>query len=133
MDDELQHLTRQMDLGAGASRERLAEVGRQLGASFPPDYLAFMIATNGGEGPVGEDGYGAVYPIEELSKANRAYADFEHFEGLVIFGSDMGGEAFCFDAEGSVVMVEYISEREANVLIGSFADFMRRLGDGRLL
>ncbi len=72
MDDELQHLTRQMGLGAGASRERLAEVGRQLGVSFPPDYLAFMIATNGGEGPVGEDGYGAVYPIEELSEANRA-------------------------------------------------------------
>ena len=67
-----------------------------------------------------------------MSEANRAYADFEHFEGLVIFGSDMGGEAFCFDAEGSVV-VAYISEREANVLIGSFADFMRRLGDGRLL
>ncbi len=122
-----------MALGAGTTPQRVAEVEQALDASFPDDYVRFLVATNGGEGLVGEEGYGWFYSVEELLDANRSYKDFEQFAGLVIFGSDGGGEAFCFDSDGSVVLVAYISGPEDNVTIGPFKQFMRRLAEGNLL
>lgn len=134
MDDELRRLTQRMKAGGGTTAERVARVEAELGASFPPEYVEFLVATDGGAGPVGEGGYAAFHGVEQLPEVNRMYAahPFEQFEGLVIFGGDGGGEAFCFDRDGRVVVVAYISAREDNVPVGPFPEFMRRLGAGRL-
>ncbi len=135
MDAELRQLTSALSLESGTTAGRVAEIEREFGVPLPPEYAAFLVETNGGSGPVGEAGWANFYSVEELVEANRAYADdeFGPFEGLLLFGSDGGGEAFCFDSDGNVVVAAYVSYPEDNVTVGPFRQFMRRLGAGRLL
>jgi hypothetical protein len=79
--------------GPGTTPDRVHEVERLLGATFPPDYG-------------------------------------DLFAGLVTFGGDGGGEAFCFDERGHVVMVAFISAREDHRPLGTFRAFVRALADG---
>ncbi len=67
-----------------------------LQVSLRDDYRAFMLQCNGGEGVIGQ-GYLALWTIEELADLNRDYEVEESAPGLVVFGSDGGGEAFAFD------------------------------------
>ena len=53
---ELARPTARMDLRPPAAREADAATERALGVRLPPDYVEFMLAHNGGEGPVGEHG-----------------------------------------------------------------------------
>lgn len=124
-----------MSLGGGTTRERVAEIEREFGVRLPAEYVAFLIETDGGSGPVGDEGWAIFSSVGELVEANRAYAEegFDQFEGLFLFGSDGGGEAFCFDGDGNVVVAAYVSRPEDNVLVGSFGEFMSRLAAGRLL
>lgn len=84
---------------------------------------------------MGDDGWATFDSVEELLEVHRSYskAPFDQFEGLVLVGNDGGGEAFCFDRDGTVVMVAFISDKEDNVTVGSFREFIGRLGAGRLL
>ena len=122
-----------MALAPGASPQTLASVQRELGTELPREYVSFVLEANGGEGPVGDHGYAALYPVERVAGETRAYAGFDQFSDLIVFGSDMGGEAFCFDAAENVVAVGFISAPEDNIVVGSFTEFMRRLGAGTLL
>jgi SMI1 / KNR4 family (SUKH-1) len=122
-----------MVLGHGTSAEAVEAVQRQLQCVFPTIYHDFLIETNGGEGPVGEFRYARFLPVGDLLAENDACSDhdlFDQFVGLTIFGSDGGGEAFCFDQAGEVVQVAFISAREDNLPRGSFMDFMGWLSGG---
>jgi hypothetical protein len=57
----------------------------------------------------------------------------DHLHGLVVLGSDGGLEAFGFDPAGTVVVLPWIGGREDAVPQGSFAQFLRRLIERRLL
>jgi len=116
-----------------ANASSIADAERRLGA-FPRDYRVFLLKHNGGEGPIGKT-YLALWRVEDLVQRNEAYCVTTYAPGLLLFGSDGGGEGYGFDTRkqpGRVVMIPFIlmTWLEASYLSGDFAAFMKRLEDG---
>lgn len=130
---QVRRLIEGMALNGPAAREAVERAEAALGVRLPADYVEFLLQHNGGEGPVGAEGWGALAAIEDLPQTQADYAELDHLAGWIIFGSDGGGEAFVFDQEGVVLVVPWIGGREDAVAQGSFVDFLQRLADGRLL
>jgi hypothetical protein len=104
-----------------------------LGRRLPEDYITLMRDGNGGEGPVGEHGFLRIWPLAEVVDQTRRYARFDQFEDLVVFGTDGGGEAFCFDTVGRYLAVPFVGGREDRTIAGdSLGNFLRKLGDGEI-
>jgi len=62
---------------------------------------------SGGEGVVGGN-YFRLYPVEKIVALNQAYGVDEFAKGLIIFGSNGGGEAFAFDTRNASVAIVQI-------------------------
>src|SRR5262245_13535397 len=80
--------------GSTVDAIKVATVG--LFSPLPHDYIELLHIMDGGEGFVGST-YVRFYPSNKLALLNKAYAVEEFAPGLVIFGSNGGGEAFAFD------------------------------------
>jgi len=114
---------------APASAAAVADVERQLASELPAEYRDFLLHCNGGEGFVGPSAYLMLWRVEELLPNNTAYEVSEYAPGLLIFGSDGGGEALAFDmdAAGSpVVSVPFVGmdRRLARTVATSFDGFL---------
>jgi hypothetical protein len=94
----------------------------------PDAYLSFLMAHDGAEGAVGR-----LAPAAEVGWGQELHPALDHLHGLVIFGSDGGGEAFGFDTGANVVVIPWIGGREDAILQGTFSEFLVRLIEGRLL
>jgi hypothetical protein len=111
-----------------ASSASIDQCSARLKRRLPPDYARFLQRMNGGEGFIGEN-YVALWRVEELFDRNANYK-VEHFApGLLIFGSDGGGEAFAFDMRFDpppVVAVPFVPMNidDAIRIALSFDDFM---------
>ena len=130
MDERLASLTAGLDRRKGAALEAIREREEQLGLRFPSDYVEFMLASNGGEGFVGES-YVRIEPIEEVMSDDLRASLPDERAGLVVFGSNGALEAFAFDTRGPelrIVMFPRIGVDEEEV-IGqgrTFSDFLER-------
>lgn len=69
------------------------------GMDLPEDYLEFMSEHNGGEGPIGEIGYGCFFRLEELESSNVEYDVQKSWPGYIVIGSDMGGMLWAYNPE----------------------------------
>jgi hypothetical protein len=97
-------------LNSGASGEELREAMISVGHSLPLEYEQFLRKHNGGEGFVG-DNYLVLWRAEELSTFNREYEVGRNAPGLLLFGSNGGGEGYGFDARVAgppIVRVSFI-------------------------
>lgn len=92
-----EELLNRWKLNPGASGEELRDAMVSVGRSFPLDYEQFLRKHNGGEGFVG-DNYLVLWRAEELSTFNREYGVDLNAPGLLLFGSNGGGEGYGFDA-----------------------------------
>jgi hypothetical protein len=92
----------QLNLGASVGSIRQAE--SDLGCTLPLDYVEFLIRHDGGEGFVG-DNYLIVWRAEELARFNREYEVGEYAPGVILFGSDGGGEGYGFDLRDKIMPV----------------------------
>ncbi|SRR5579885_960022 len=104
---------------------------QRLGVELPVDYVEFLKLTNGGEGFVGEE-YVIVWAVEELAEMQQSYQVVSFAPGLLIFGSNGGGEAFGFDTRnprGTVVQVPFIgmSWEYADPIGDTFFSFLANL------
>ncbi len=72
------------------------------GIDLPEDYLEFMSEHNGGEGPIGEVGYGCFFRLEELEDCNTEYDVQKSWPGHIVIGSDMGGMLWAYCPEKEV-------------------------------
>lgn len=81
--------------------ERLSS---RLGLTLPSDYLAFLRQHNGGAGFVGGD-YIVFWKAEELADFNRDYEVEKYAPGILLFGSDGGGEGYGFDTHSAAMPV----------------------------
>jgi hypothetical protein len=113
---------------AASIRELKAESTFHL----PEDYAKFLQEANGGEGFVGPNAYVILWRGEDLMSMNDAYHVREYAPGLVLFGSDGGGEAFAFNmrADGKpIVSVPFIGldRAAARPLASNFNDFLEKL------
>jgi hypothetical protein len=124
-----------LQLNEPARLQAIIDVENKLGIEFPIDYKEFLLFSNGCEGSIGES-YICIWPIEELIEANEASEVDEYTPGLVLFGSDGGGEAFAFDMRNNnkkYIMVPLMLEFNAIIEQGnSLAYFFERSYNGQL-
>ena len=129
--ERLLELIAQLELGQGISSTSIQDVQSKLGLRLPGDYVNFILSFNGGEGFVGNS-YLVLWPIEEIIPMNEACQVQKFAPGLLLFGSDGGGEAYAFDTRSdsmSVVKVSFVgmSLAEAEVIARTFTDFLEYL------
>lgn len=103
------------------------------GYPLPDDYTEFLRCADGGEGFIGDKSYLILWKLEELEEFNRDYEVADYCNGLLLFGSSGGGEAYGFDtrkAEWPVVQVPFVGMDYSHVeeIAGSFNDFLVSLG-----
>jgi hypothetical protein len=118
----------------GASVAAIAVAEEKLSKRLPADYLEFIKTANGAEGFIGQSAYMILWAIEELDPMNRAYETQDHAPGLLIFGSNGGGEAYGFDIRRSdwpVVQIPFVGMNwnSASQIGESFSVFLRGLYD----
>lgn len=117
----------------GASALSIDAAQRECGVELPDDYVTFMMHTNGGEGFIGSGGYVVLWSIEELGPLNKAYEVGLNARGLLLFGSDGGGEAYAFDGRSGdmlVVRVPFVPMERQHVqsIARRFLDFLEVMG-----
>ena len=115
-----------------ASDAEIALSERQLAVQFPGDYVEFLKHSNGGEEFIGESAYVILWSTANLAEMQRAYEVDTYAPGLLIFGSDGGGEAYGFDTRvpnRPVISVPFVgmSWELARPMGTSFAEFLSRL------
>jgi hypothetical protein len=93
VNDRVDELLSQCKRLPGASPATITRVAEELGVPLPEDYTRVIAASNGVEGFVGEN-YLMVYPIEELPIYNAEGIYDAFASGVIVFGSNGGGEAF---------------------------------------
>lgn len=125
------------DLHDPADPASLITAERHLGHVLPEQYRAFIIAHDGGEGFIGEQ-YLILWRARELAELNDAYEVARYAPGLLLFGSNGGGEAFAFDVRNQlmkVVMVPFIgmSLADAIPVADSFDGLLSAMANGKLL
>ena len=102
------------------------------GLELPDDYLDFMRDHNGGEGPLGEYGYGCFYRFEELEEINDEYEVQDNWPGYVVIGSDMSGQLWAYNPEKKI----YCQIDSCNIdddtyytQAESFEEFLRKMDE----
>jgi hypothetical protein len=109
----------------------LDAVERHFGCVLPEQYKAFMINRDGGEGFVGNQ-YLVLWRAGELIDLNRDYESDRYAPGLMLFGSNGGGEAFAFDLRDlkmAIRIVPFIgmSLKDAVFIADDFDSFLTHL------
>jgi hypothetical protein len=114
-----------------ASRDAVARCEASLGFSLPPDYTQALRQMNGGEGFIGKN-YLVLWSVEEFVKMNTGTYFAEAAPGLLVFGSDGGGEAFAFDTRSApppIVVAPFIGMdwTTAIMIAPTFTAFLQHL------
>ena len=117
----------------GSDEETINAAYRELGLVPPREYVAAMQFTDGGEGFIGQS-YLRLYSSNRISELNRAYQISVFAQGLVLFGSNGGGEAYCFETRnGDVEIVQLpfipMDFKHIRRFGGNFLQFLTALRD----
>lgn len=101
------------------------------------DYLDFMRRHAGCDGPVGQDGYIRIWPLEEVISSTEQLQTDRFAPGLLLFAGDGGGEAYAFDRHAagwpivSAPMVG-LSRKAMKPVANSFGEFVRKLANDEI-
>ena len=115
-----------------ASAEEIHAFEKGASMSLPVEYRDFLRISDGGEGFVGPAGYAMLWKVSELLPFNHEYEAAEYAPGLLLFGSNGGGEAFAFDLrfpDKPIVSVPFIGMdlTEALPVAKTFEGFLEYL------
>ncbi len=118
-------------LNDGEAESLIKEAIKPLHFNLPDDYVQFLGRHNGGEGFVG-DYYLILWRAEELVPFNRDYETMKYAPGIILFGSNGGGEGYGFDTRYPsmpVVKIPFIGMelRYAKEVATSLTDLIDRL------
>lgn len=109
----------------------LCRVESDLGLIFPIDYREFLLQFGGGEGFVGNQ-YLIFWAADEIGPFNADYEVREYAPGLLLIGSNGGGEGFAFDLRSgryNIVVVPFIgmSLECATSVAPTFVELLEKL------
>ena len=129
---DLRTLIANVNCRAPATEGDIAAFERSFGKHLPDDYREFLKSANGGEGFVGDKEYIILWGVDELGPMNRAYEVEDYAPGLLIFGSDGGGDAYGFDTrkpQWTTVQIPFVgmSWELAEPIAATFQGFLERL------
>src|SRR5437773_835061 len=133
MDARIRELTADLRPQSPGDQPALERAAIVLAIRWPADYAAFMTEQDGGEGSVGPF-YLSLWRAADLVERNLGYGVAEFAPGLVLFGSDGGGEGFAFDTRVSptaIVMVPFVGFDQSIVQGTTLLELLERLGDDR--
>lgn len=127
----IQDVLKDWQLNKGAPKEAIQAAIAALGQSLPSDYLQFIGEHDGGEGFIG-DSFLILWRSAELATFNREYEVEQYAPGIVLFGSDGGGEGYGFDAREAtmpIVRIPFIGMdlRYATRIAEDFNSFLVQL------
>ena len=127
----MEEIMKDWELNAGASDDEISQAVDALKISLSLDYLHFISEHDGGEGLIG-DNYLILWRVGELSAFNEEYEVSKYAPGLLLFGSNGGGEGYAFDIRDPllpVVQVPFIGMelRYAKPVADSFSDLLIKL------
>jgi len=127
----INRLLNNLNLWPIAADAAIASGETQLRVRLPVDYVEFLKFANGGEGFVGKH-YVILWHIEDLASMNESYEVQKYVPGLLIFGSDGGGEAYGFDTripQWPIVQMPFIGMKwdVAQPMGASFSQFLALL------
>lgn len=111
------------------------ELSAEFGVNFPREYLEFLLLHDGCEGFIGEN-YIILWGVKELAEFNREYEVDKYAPGIILFGSDGGGEGYGFDTEAAtmpIVRIPFIGmgRRYATPVAKDFPELFAKLGAHR--
>lgn len=116
-----------------ATPEQIAAFSIAAGFSLPQEYVVFLKQTNGGEGIIGQNAYLILFAVDELMSLNEAYQVEHYVPGLLIFGSDGGGEAFAFNVRDAmrIVRVPFVGMGPSTIepIADDFMSFIKYLSE----
>ena len=114
-------------------------VEKEYDTTLPSDYRSFLTTRGGGEGFVGEQ-YVILWSAKEIVPFNHGYEVKEYAPGLLLFGSNGGGEGFAFDLRkqcADIVIVPFVGMdlAQARSISSTFTGFLNKLreANGELL
>jgi len=127
----LELLTSRMRLATPATNADISNAELAFDTEFSADYKDFLNYAAGGEGVIGKDTYVMLWTPSELKHLNDAYEVSRYAPGLLLFGSNGGGEAFAFDLRQPhlpVVAVPFVGmELDAiEPLAETFSEFLEK-------
>jgi hypothetical protein len=128
---------RRLKCKRGTGEDVIREFENLSGVSLPEDYRYFLTIADGAEGFLGEEIYVMLWPVEEILEMNTGYEVQEYAPGLLLFGSNGGGEAYAFDTRDgrmAVVSVPFVGMdlSEIRFLAPSFNEFVEKAGRGEI-
>ena len=120
-------------LGTPAESSVVDGLPARLGVELPKDYTDFLKQHNGGEGFI-NDSYMIFFKAEELVDFNREYEVEKYAPGILLFGSNGGGEGYGFDTQDpdmSIVRVPFVGMNRKLALktARNIADLFSRLAE----
>jgi len=115
-----------------ASEGTIAAFEKSADVQLPDDYRKFLSIVNGAEGCIGKIEFVVLWAIEELVRSNLALNVQVYAPGLLLFGSDGGGEAYGFDMRTSpwtIVQIPFVAMEwcDAWPIATSFTGFLEHL------
>ena len=116
--------------------KELVEIETEIGFLLPDDYKEFLKVVSGCEGIFHNKNYAILWKGDDLRKYNQEYQVSDFLEGMLLFGSDGGGEAFAFDSlnEMAIVRVPFVGMERylAMPIAKTFVDFLDALCEREL-
>lgn len=104
-----------LDYEPGANEEIIQRLINSVGRKLPNEYVDFLRFSNGAFGT-----YLYVYPIDEVLSYLTTEWIKEDIPGLLVIGSDGGGEAYGYNLNfqsPEIVMVPFIGGRWENAVV----------------
>lgn len=91
---DLARILRDFRSNPPADAQIIERCEQELGVVLPDAYKRFLQHANGGEGPIGPASYAQLWSVGDLADNNDGYEVNQYAPGIVLFGSNGGGEAF---------------------------------------
>ncbi len=97
MRSEIAELVHECKLNGPPNPSDLDKLRQSLPSGFPSDYMEFLAQFNGMEGFMRDGSYLMLWRAEKICEFNDGYCVSELAPGIVLIGSDGGGNAFGVD------------------------------------
>ncbi len=132
--DDFNRLLREFNGNPPAPVGAISRLETDSARSLPRQYADFLRRADGGEGFIGANAYAILWRVEELLRLNQEYEVELNAPGLLLIGSDGGGEAFAIDYESDrrlFVSVPFVGMHRSliQVLAPNFGEFLQTLHD----
>lgn len=120
-----------------ASAQAIADFVARCGTVPHRDYLEFMATHNGCDGPVGQEFYLRIWPMEIALARTEACCTAEFAPGLLLFAGDGGDTVYAFDRQDPrwpivEVSMSALSRTEMTVVAQSFTEFLKKAAAAEL-